>query len=378
MDWPSITRWLAKVWRSPWVVSLFASPALAHASGTTRFTLLWLSLTQVRFNERGLKVAESPPRFAAYTPWNDASPPPFLTKYSLLDALGRVGRKTVDRDPTLFTSGQGDVTLVTEYGYVGFKTNIKVYKPVAQGGFLQMSRTVDARGKFVQTVQTVTSPTTHDITTSYGYDPAGSVLTIGDTAGNVISATYDDLGRKTQVADPDRGTWQYRWDGLGRLHWQIDARGSTVGMEYDGIGRPTQRQTTAPNNGPTMTDAIWTYDLNGQKGVLSRVEGTSGGTTSDFIRNFSYDDFLRPYQVVTTVSALDRLQPSGTRTFSLEYGYDRVYGREKAIRHPGLSGSGEMVALDYAPTTSSMGGRARRAPRRRSSSARSSTPTTTS
>src|SRR5690242_409192 len=34
-----------------------------------------------------------------------------------------------------------------------------------------MSRTYDPRGKLVQTVQHVSTPTAHDITTSYAYDP---------------------------------------------------------------------------------------------------------------------------------------------------------------------------------------------------------------
>ncbi len=126
-------------------------------------------VSQVRYNERGVKVAEAPLRFASYAAWNDANPPPYLTKYTKLDALGRPGTKTVARDPTLFTTQKGEPTLTTEYTYAGFKTSITVDRPTALGGSLLMSRTVDARGKMVGTVQTVTSPTAHDVVTTYRY-----------------------------------------------------------------------------------------------------------------------------------------------------------------------------------------------------------------
>jgi RHS repeat-associated protein len=312
-------------------------------------------LTQVRYNERGLKVAESPPRFATYAPWDDAAPPPYLTTYSRFDALGRPRTKTVARDPALFTPGKGEPTLTTEYTYEGFKTRISVNRAAGQAP-LRMSRTVNAQGKFVETVQTVTSPSTHDLVTRYGYDPSGAVTRITDAGGNVITATYDDLSRKMSMSDPDRGHWTYQWDGLSRLLSQTDARGAVITQEYDAIGRVTLRKTTAASNGATTVDAIWTYDQDGRVGLLNRVDGTSQGTTSDFVRTYAYDDLLRPYRVTTMIRAGDAVQLDGYRTFTMEYGYDHGFGRLKAMRYPGVAGNGETVAIDYSPTTATMGG----------------------
>ena len=44
-DFPRMTRWEAKVWRSPCVVSLFASPAFLHVEGTTSLMIEWVSLS---------------------------------------------------------------------------------------------------------------------------------------------------------------------------------------------------------------------------------------------------------------------------------------------------------------------------------------------
>jgi YD repeat-containing protein len=299
---------------------------------------------ELAYNERGAKRVERAPRAGRYDPLN-VSASPYYTAYSGFDALGRVGRKDVVRDPVLFAPGRGDATLVTTYAYDGFKTTIGVGKAAAQGGTLSMSRTYDGRGWLVETTQVDSSAVT--IITSYGYDAAGSLTRITDTRSNELTASYDDLGRKVSVTDPDRGTWSYGWDGLGRLRAQTDARGNRLEQEYDAAGRPTLRFTTAPS-GPRIVDAEWHYDGGGQTGQLTQVKGTAAGTTGDFQRDYQYDILRRPAKVATRVGARDALMPSGARTFAVEYGYDESYGRLKAKRYPSLTaGGGATVAFDY-------------------------------
>jgi YD repeat-containing protein len=122
---------------------------------------------------------------------------------------------------------------------IGLRTDIAVSKPASHGGALAMSRTYDRRGKLVATTQSTTP--THAIPANYFYDPAGDLRTILDAGGNKLVAYYDDVGRKTRVDDPDRGTWTYTWDGIGRLESQTDARRNVVSHQYDGIGRLVQR-----------------------------------------------------------------------------------------------------------------------------------------
>ncbi len=315
------------------------------ATGTEGFDGVEV-LTKVDYNSRGIKIAEYQPSKnpAPGTPgsWDGASASPYSSQYSRIDALGRVRRKTVLRAASgLLEPGRGDASLVTDYAYavdpsgIGLLTTVTVYKPAAQGGALNMSRTYDRRGKLVATTQSVSAPTAHAIPANYFYDPAGNLRTIRDAAGNLLVASYDDLGRKMSVQDPDRGSWTYAWDGLGRLESQTDARSNVVSYQYDGIGRLLQRFVKKPGDPSAVLESSWQYDVNNKLGVLGAMVGADG-----FRRDYLYDPLLRPFNVKTSVPAGPDWTP---RTFTEEYGYDHNYGRLKAMSYP----SGEVVAFDY-------------------------------
>jgi RHS repeat-associated protein len=290
-----------------------------------------LVVTEVEFSERGLKVAEHAPRVDGAQAW--------ATTYSGFDRLGRPGKKEVQRSASIFAGGPDSGPLITTYVYAGHLTSITA----DQGGPvpLSMSRTFDARGRLVVTTQQVKTPAPHPVTVKYVYEPAGNLTHIVDSADNDLSAEYDALGRKTKVIDPDRGTWLYGWDGLGRLQFQTDAKGQVTTQEYDVIGRPIHRSVTSGgNNSPAQ--AFWDYDLAGGLGLLGRETDSDG-----FVREYGYDSLKRPNKLTTTIPAADTKQPSGTRVFTMEYGYDRGLGRLKAMRYPSAVNPGEMVALEY-------------------------------
>ncbi len=65
----------------------------------------------------------------------------------------------------------------------------------------------------------------------------GRLTTVTDAAGNVTSITYDALGRKIQLTDPDMGTWSYGYNAASNLLTQTDAKGQTVQFTYDALNR---------------------------------------------------------------------------------------------------------------------------------------------
>lgn len=290
--------------------------------------LVW---TEVKRNARGQVIAKVEPRFEGALPYS--------TEYSGFDPLGRPAKKSVQRDAALFSTGKGDLSLVTDYSYVGLKTNISVHR---QGsGTIGMSRTYDAQGGLVETTQRPQASSA-DIVTRYLYGPAHLLTHILDAGGNDLAATYDAMGRKSSVSDPDRGTWTFTWDGLGRLLTQVDARGhgGLVSYTYDRLGRPQRRLATSDSETPIEHD--WTYDRAGAPGLPWKTTDSDG-----YQRELEYDGYRRTVKVTTTLPASDA-QGGSTRTLVQQYGYDRNFGWRKAAAYPSaLQPAGLAIAYEF-------------------------------
>lgn len=127
--------------------------------------------------------------------------------------------------------------------------------------------------------------------TEYDYDPASNNSWVRDHAGNQTHLTYNARGFKTQMIDPDMGTWVYAYDVLGQLKQQTDAKGQVTLLDYDLLGRPTIR-TEKLAGGATETTSQWFYDENSgaqpSKGKVTRVSGANG-----FEEHYAYDAFGR-------------------------------------------------------------------------------------
>lgn len=122
-------------------------------------------------------------------------------------------------------------------------------------------------------------------TTRYGYDLQGNLTQVTDHAGNLTGMTYDLLGRKRTMTDPDMGAWQYGYDGAGNLTSQRDGRGQWLYLEYDALDRLVKRRRDS-NTGPLLSEYL--YDAVGQKGLLAttRAYGAEGTTEA---RSVTYD-----------------------------------------------------------------------------------------
>ena len=69
-----------------------------------------------------------------------------------------------------------------------------------------------------------TSPWTLEATTNYSYDPVNRLTTMTEMGGSSTTVTYNMLGYKTAMTDPDMGTWAYDTDAVSYTHLDVYKR----------------------------------------------------------------------------------------------------------------------------------------------------------
>ncbi len=168
--------------------------------------------------------------------------------------------------------------------------------------------------------------------TTYRYDPRGNLSKVVDPAGNLTVYTTDSLQRRTQVEDPDLGTWRYQLDALGRTTAIVDAKGQRVEHTYDPLSR-RRTKTTRHASGTVEATVTWTYDeaRTGyfNTGLLTSMTDSAGAAT------FDHDRAGRQVKGTRVVDGV---------AYTFHKAYDKV-GRLLGTRFP----DGDVVGLD--PTT---------------------------
>jgi len=157
-------------------------------------------------------------------------------------------------------------------------------------------------------------------TTTYTYAAQGNLMSVTDAKGNVSTMTYDTLGRKTAMHDPDMGNWSYLYDAAGNLIKQTDAKGQVLWFQYDALNRRVQKDFTT-QKAVGSGDVRYTYDgsTNNRKGRLQQVVDASGTVA------FQYDARGRITQSDKTLD--------GT-TYTTQSTYDGL-GRLLTVTYPG-------------------------------------------
>ncbi|MEO1334645.1 MAG: RHS repeat-associated core domain-containing protein, partial [Myxococcota bacterium] len=214
------------------------------------------------------------------------------------DALGRLGRKVVDRTGESAAYSE----LEFRYTYRGLQTDISIQNT------LQASRTYSTQGLLLETVDTMGGRT------RFAHDGLGELVAIEDAAGNVTMAKYDDLGQRTWVNDPNRGRTSFEYSGAGEVVSQTDANQNTIETDYDQLGRPTERRVD------DVVVATWSYDPVGARGLIG-----SESVPGEISRIIRYDALTRLQKVESTIDG---------ETLTTLYGYDTVTGKQKGVKMP--------------------------------------------
>ncbi|MBL8297788.1 MAG: VCBS repeat-containing protein [Rhodanobacteraceae bacterium] len=149
---------------------------------------------------------------------------------------------------------------------------------------------------------------------NYDRDAVGNLTAVrrtpsnGDSAGVAIATTlsYDRLGRKTGMTDPDKGSWTYRYNALGELVEQIDAKGQKQTVYRDALGRMVKRteERQAPGGNTAEPTSVWEYDTALRPTAGTKINGVprTESNGAGYARSYSYDEQGR---LLTSVTTLD-------------------------------------------------------------------------
>jgi RHS repeat-associated protein len=192
-------------------------------------------------------------------------------------------------------------------------------------------------------------------TTLYDYGPFDrlksvappNVVSSGGSKGAMQTMTYDVLGRRVQLNDPDSGIHLTSYNAFGDIIKETDAMGSGAAISYwcDNLGRVVEKRQA------TEGTTTYTWDTATGKGIgklntSSRPDGTTPTTVT-----YVYDTLGRPqtktwsikgrsyqvgYQYETTTSKrllqVDYPTTVGTNKLSVQYGYDAAGDISSVLR----------------------------------------------
>ncbi|GAA5531430.1 RHS repeat-associated core domain-containing protein [Herpetosiphon gulosus] len=209
-------------------------------------------VVDLRYNAQNQLIAQSQPRFVGatastltqYTPVSNSGIQWTTTTY---DALSRPLDTVTPNGATTQTrywwSDGGSATTITDPN--GHKTR----------------RESDSLGRLLRVIEYSGNSSGTEgafatyATTTYNYTTLDLLAQVIDAQGNTTTLTYDSLGRKTMMSDPDMGSWMYAYDTAGNLVSQTDAKNQTINFTYDTLNRLTAKDLPG-----TSGDVNYIYD----------------------------------------------------------------------------------------------------------------------
>ncbi|GGH65795.1 RHS repeat-associated protein [Filimonas zeae] len=153
----------------------------------------------------------------------------------------------------------------------------------------------DAKGQVIE----IRDAAGHSL--KYQYDLWGNLSKIVQPTGT-IDISYDLIGRKTRVKDPNAGIIEYTYDEFDRLLTETTNGKRTIRLEYDALSRILRKITP---------EGVieWSYDQS-VKGKVDRIRDSNGNITT-----YGYDHLGRPVQQIQIINGV---------TYTYTFGYDSL------------------------------------------------------
>ena len=249
--------------------------------------------------EYEIDYVEYPSLTLDYTTYEKPNNQPWTSVYYYLDSnYGKVKVVTRTDGKSLATCEKLWVTTVIDAN----KKETKSYK--------------DGLGRIVKVTDA------NNVSVTYTYLPGTTNLqSIEDPNSQGLQISYDGLGRKKTLIDPDLGTINYSYDANNNLVSTVDALGQKIKYYYDDLGRMYKVIYPGENNYD-----LYMYDIGTYKGCLWKILAYRNGVET-FKRTFTYDSEGRVIKNECTIDGI--VGPA------VNYAYDQL----GLLRQKYLSGS---------------------------------------
>lgn len=224
----------------------------------------------------------------------------------------------------------------------------------------------------------------------YGYDALDRLVKVNDSLGypTPMSMTYNQLGHKTKIEDPNLGTWTYEYDGTDSQLSLIDARGSLkVCSYYDIAGRVKSRRYVAPGVTPTpclppagtptttaigtpgpvysydsgtnakgkrtgadfdVSQKLWTYDPTGRVASENHTVNGTGGGSYTTVYSYKANDFVSRLELPSVTGDDSKLD----HTYAPNGAVSRIVAKDGTILidQTTYDASGGVDVRNYGPS----------------------------
>ena len=168
----------------------------------------------------------------------------------------------------------------------------------------------------------------------YEYSVLGEMLRAYDANENIVSVTYDLLGRRIALESKDTGRKEWRYDSKGLLEAESDSllrsKLSEIQYHYDGFDRLIKIDY------PFSEDVMYEYGVPGQAGAGEIVHKKD---ESGEIR-YKYGRLSEVIEETRTIKRYEPLSKPETATFTYHSDY---LGRMQTMKYP----DGETITYTY-------------------------------
>ncbi|WP_305880044.1 RHS repeat domain-containing protein [Treponema sp. OMZ 787] len=318
-------------------ISYTAKEGEVYVDGTADQTQTgWNISSAINYDEAGRKIEEGMPFF-----YGGDLEQELVNKnsYEALESFYELNNFTTIRNGTKYEYDDIDRNILTtlpdghtQRNEYSIDASLQITKATDPLENISISKK-DARGN-IREVERLDQTNTLLTKARYEYSVLGEMLRAYDAKNNLLSVTYDLLGRRTALESKDTGKKEWIYDDKGRLQAETDSvlknKAAEIRYEYDGFDRILKIDY------PFSQDIEYKYGAHGQNGAGQIVykKDETGET------HYTYGNLN---EVVSETRTINRYGAgSSPETASFEYRSDYL-GRMQSMKYP----DGEKITYTY-------------------------------